>query len=100
MCRILKSDTLNFPLALIDTGKFTYQRKNIFKIDVILTIKGKNEIVPLELEIEELAANLVQIKGHLNFSRNNFEIGKGKWKSSTILKDQISIKTNLFLFKE
>ena len=30
----------------------------------------------------------------------DFEIGIGNWKNTTILKDKIKIKANIFLFKE
>ena len=39
-------------------------------------------------------------EGFLSFSRNDFEIGIGSWKNTTILKDEIKIKANIFLFKE
>ena len=55
--------------------------------------------MPLELEINHLTEDLVQIKGLLYFSRTDFKIGTGKWDTTSILKDKIIIKTNLFLFK-
>ena len=42
----------------------------------------------------------IQIKSYISFSRNDFEIGTGSWKNTTILKDEIKIKANIFLFKE
>ena len=93
-------DSYNFPVALVDTKKFSYKNENEFSLDVELTIKGKTEIVPLDIEIIHLANELIQIKTDLDFSRTLFNIGTGKWKSTAILKDKGVIKTNLFLFKQ
>ena len=93
-------DSYNFPVALVDTKKFSYKNENEFSLEVELTIKGKTEIVPLDIEIIHLANELIQIKTNLDFSRTLFNIGTGKWKSTAILKDKGVIKTNLFLFKQ
>ena len=53
-----------------------------------------------DIEVIKLASELVQIKSYISFSRNDFEIGTGSWKNTTILKDEIKIKANIFLFKE
>ena len=57
-------------------------------------------MVPLVLNVTRLAEELVQIQSELIFSRTNFEIGIGQWSNTSILKDRIIIKTNLFLFRE
>jgi polyisoprenoid-binding protein YceI len=93
-------DTKKFPLAVIDTKKFSYDNEKKLKLDAELTLKGKSEIVPLVINVTRLAEELVQIQSELVFSRSNFEIGVGKWSNTSILKDKIKIKTNLFLFKE
>ena len=93
-------DSYNFPVALVDTKKFSFKNENEFSLEVELTIKGKTEIVPLDIEIIHLANELIQIKTDLDFSRTLFNIGTGKWKSTAILKDKGVIKTNLFLFKQ
>tara|TARA_B000000441_G_C21734755_1_gene349043 strand:+ start:36 stop:611 length:576 start_codon:yes stop_codon:yes gene_type:complete len=93
-------DSYNFPVALVDTKKFSYKNENEFSLEAELTIKGKTEIVPLDIEIIHLANELIQIKTDLDFSRTLFNIGTGKWKSTAILKDKGVIKTNLFLFKQ
>jgi len=93
-------DSYNFPVALVDTKKFSYKNENEFSLEVELTIKGKTEIVPLDIEIIHLANELIQIKTDLDFSRTLFNIGTGKWQSTAILKDKGVIKTNLFLFKQ
>jgi len=89
-----------YPLAVIDTKKFSYINEKEIKLDVEFSLKGKNKILPLNIYINRLAEELVQIKSLMVFSRNEFNIGKGKWSNSVILKDKVTIKTNLFLFKE
>jgi len=93
-------DTVTFPLAVIDTKKFSYDDEKKLKIDAELTLKGKSEMVPLIIDVTRLAEELVQIQSELIFSRTNFEIGIGQWSNTSILKDKIIIKTNLFLFRE
>ena len=89
-----------YPLAIIDTKKFSYINEKEIKLDVEFSLKGKNKILPLDIYINRLAEELVQIKSLMVFSRNEFNIGSGKWSNSVILKDKVTIKTNLFLFKE
>ena len=93
-------NTQNFPIALVDTKKFSYADEKQLNLEVELTIKGSTHLVPLKLEVLHLAEELIQIKGKLNFSRTAFEIGTGKWTSTAILRDKASIETNLFLFKQ
>jgi len=93
-------DTLTFPLAVIDTKKFSYDNEKELEIEAELTLKGKSEMVPLAINVTRLADALVQIQTELIFSRTNFEIGIGQWSNTSILKDKVKIKTNLFLFKE
>ena len=89
-----------YPIALIDTKKFYYYNENSLELNVELMIKGITNTVPLILKIIPLAEELIQIKGELKFSRIAFEIGEGQWKNTSILKDEITINVNLFLFKE
>ena len=93
-------DEKKFPIALVDTRKFSYSDEKEIVIDVEFTIKGKSQIIPLTIKITQLAEEVVQIQSDLQFSRTDFEIGIGNWKNTSILKDKVKIKTNLFLFKE
>ena len=92
-------DEKRFPIALVDTRKFSYSDQKEIIIDVEFTIKGKSQIIPLRIKITQLAKEVVQIQSDLEFSRTDFEIGIGSWKNTSILKDKVRIKTNLFLFK-
>ncbi|MBD1148031.1 YceI family protein [Pelagibacterales bacterium SAG-MED31] len=89
-----------FPKAVVDTKKFSYVNETTLEMDVELTIKGKSEMVPLIINLNRLAEELVQIQTELTFSRTAFEIGIGNWKNTSILKDKVKLKTNLFLFRE
>ena len=93
-------DANQFPKAVVDTKKFSYVNETELAIDVELTIKGKSELVPLKINVKRLAEELVQIQTELIFSRTAFEIGTGKWKNTSILKDKVKLSTNLFLFRE
>ncbi len=94
-------DAKKFPSGLIDTNNFKFDYEDN-KINLIgeLTIKGKSQKIPIDIEVIKLASELVQIKSEISFSRNEFDIGTGSWKNTTILKDEIKIKANIFLFKE
>ena len=90
-----------FPLGLIDTNNFKFNYKdNIINLIGELTIKGKSQNIPIDIEIIKLASEFVQVKSEISFSRNDYKIGTGNWKNTTILKDRIKIKANIFLFKE
>ena len=93
-------DAQQFPKAVVDTKKFSYVNETEFSLDVELTIKAKSAMVPLVINLKRLAEELVQIQSELIFSRTAFEIGINNWKNTSILKDKIKLKTNLFLFKE
>ena len=94
-------DATRFPLGLIDTNnfKFNYEDNKISLIGE-LTIKGRSQKLPFDIEIIELTNELVQVKSEISFSRNKFNIGTGNWKNTTILKDNVKIRANIFLFKE
>jgi len=93
-------DSTQFPKAVIDTKKFSYDNEEEIELNVELTLKGKSEMVPLKIYIKRLAEELVQIQSELIFSRTNFEVGTGRWQNTTILKDKVKLKTNFFLFRE
>ena len=87
-------DIKNFPIALLDTKKFTFNTDKKIDLEVELTIKGITRLVPLTLEVYILADELIQIQGHFFFSRTIFQIGMNKWSSTAVLRDKIKIKTN------
>ena len=89
-----------YPIGVIDTKKFSYNNEEKLNLDIELTIKGITRLVNTELLVIRLTNDLVQIKSELKFSRNDFNIGTGNWKNTTILKDKIKINANIFLFKE
>ena len=89
-----------YPIGVIDTKKFAYNNEEKLNLDIELTIKGITRVVNTELLVIKLTNDLVQIKSELKFSRNDFNIGTGNWKNTTILKDKIKINSNIFLFKE
>ena len=93
-------DAAKFPKAVIDTKKFSYNNEEETELRVELTLKGKSEIVPLNIYVKRLAEELVQIQSELTFSRTNFDIGIGRWQNTSILKDKVKIRTNLFLFRK
>ena len=93
-------DFSNHPLGLLDTKKFSYKNEKDLKLEVELTIKGISKMVNTELKIERLTSDIVQIKGKLQFNRNDFNIGTGSWKNTSFLKNKIKIETNIFLIRE
>ena len=93
-------DANQFPKAVVDTKKFSYVNETELELQVELTLKGKSAMVPLIINVKRLAEELVQIQRELTFTRTDFKIGIGKWKNTSILKDKVILKTNLFLFRE
>ena len=93
-------DLSNYPIGVLDTKKFSYQNEEDLKLDIELTIKGISKIVETDLVVNRLSADIVQIVGKLEFNRNDFEIGTGNWKNTSILKNKIKINSSIFLFKE
>ena len=79
-------DLSNYPIGVLDTKKFSYQNEEDLKLDIELTIKGISKIVETDLVVNRLSADIVQIVGKLEFNRNDFEIGTGNWKNTSILK--------------
>ena len=93
-------DSQQFPRAVVDTKKFTYENETEIELEIELTIKGKNAMVPLKIYVSRLADELVQIRTEMIFSRTAFAIGTGNWKNTSILKDSVKLTSNLFLFRE
>ena len=93
-------DVDNYPISVLDTKKFSYSNETNLTLDIELTIKGTSKIVTTDLKILKLTNEIVQILGTLEFSRTDFNIGSGTWSNTTILKDKITINSNIFLIKE
>ena len=93
-------DAENFPKAVVDTKKFSYVNDTEIELEIELTIKGRNAMVPLKVYVSRLAEELVQIQTEMIFSRTAFNIGIENWQNTSILKDKVKLQTNLFLFKE
>ena len=93
-------NSTSYPIAVLDTKKFSYKNETNLKLDIELTIKGVSKKVETQLEIIRLSDDIVQIIGDLEFSRTKFGIGSGNWRNTTILKDNIKINSNIFLIKE
>tara|TARA_Y100000590_G_C15678114_1_gene998763 strand:+ start:1290 stop:1856 length:567 start_codon:yes stop_codon:yes gene_type:complete len=91
---------IHFPVALLDTKKFLYDNEKKLKINVELIIKNISKNIPLKIDVVPLTKDLVQIKGELEFSRNKYKIGEGRWSSTAILKDKVLVTTDLFFFKK
>ena len=85
--------------CVLDTKKFGYKNEEKILLNIEITIKGMTKSVPLELEITNFTNELVQVRGKLEFSRNDFNIGTGQWRNTTILKDNIKLEANIFLIK-
>jgi Uncharacterized conserved protein len=89
-----------FPQASAKTNKFIYNNEKNINLDLDITIKGITNTIPVSLKIIKLAKELIQIEGKLKFSRNSFKIGIDQWQNKSILKDQVVVNLNLFLFKK
>ena len=92
-------DIKNYPIALVDTKKFQYKNEKKITIEVELNIKNISQKLPVELEIINLASELVQIKGNLKFPRTSFNLGEGTWSNTTILREKVIVELDFFLFK-
>tara|TARA_Y100000768_G_C23947347_1_gene668266 strand:- start:69 stop:677 length:609 start_codon:yes stop_codon:yes gene_type:complete len=93
-------DSSNYPIAVLDTKKFSYENETNLTLSIELTIRGTSKIVDTNLIIKRLTNDIVQILGSLEFSRTDFGIGIGSWANTTILKENILIESNIFLIKE
>ena len=93
-------DLNKYPLGVIDTKSFKYENENELSLLVELTIKGISKEIAVPINVNELSRDFVQIKTEFNFSRNDYNIGIGQWSNTAILKDNITVSANIFLFKE
>ena len=93
-------DSQNYPIGVLDTKKFSYKNEEDLTLSAEFTIKGISKMVETKLKINRLTNEIVQVVGYLELSRTDFKIGTGSWKNTTILKDNIKIKSNIFLIKE
>tara|TARA_B100002052_G_C15790891_1_gene556283 strand:+ start:228 stop:836 length:609 start_codon:yes stop_codon:yes gene_type:complete len=93
-------DQVNYPIAVIDTKRFSYEDEKNLSLNIEVTIKGISKKVNTQLKIIKLTNDIVQIFGELEFNRNDFNIGVGNWKNTSILKSKIKINANIFLIKE
>ncbi len=93
-------DAYNHPISVIDTKKFTYENEKEVILEFELTIKGISNLVQAKLKIKKITNTIVQVSAVLEFSRTDFNIGIDSWSNTAILKDNINIKSDIFLIKE
>ncbi len=93
-------DVEKFPIAVIDTKNFIYNNQDKFKLEAELTIKGNSKMIPIDININNFSDDFVQILVDFQFLRSDYMIGNDVWSNTSILKDEIVIKTNIFLYKE
>ena len=93
-------DAYNYPISVIDTKKFAYENEKEVVLEIELTIKGISKLIQAELKIKRITNTIVQVSAVLEFSRTDFNIGIDSWSNTTILKDNINIKSDIFLIKE
>ena len=89
-----------YPIGVLDTKKFSYTDEVDLELNMELNIKGKSKKIKTQININRLTKDLVQIIGHFSFNRNDFKIGEGSWENTTILKNSIEVKSNIFLVRE
>ena len=89
-----------YPIGVLDTKKFSYTDEVDLELNMELNIKGKSKTIKTQININRLTKDLVQIIGHFSFNRNDFKIGEGSWENTTILKNSIEVKSNIFLVRE
>ena len=89
-----------YPIGVLDTKKFSYTDEVDLELDMEFNIKGKSKTIKTQININRLTKDLVQIIGHFSFNRNDFKIGEGSWENTTILKNSIEVKSNIFLVRE
>ena len=72
-------DAFNFPIVILDTKRFSVpESSNNLEINAELQIKNIVQNIPVTVEINHLANDLVQVKANLEFSRNSYNLGKEK----------------------
>ncbi len=89
-----------YPIGVLDTKKFSYTDEVDLELNMELNIKGKSKTIKTQININRLTKDLVQIIGDFSFNRNDFKIGEGSWENTTILKNSIEVKSNIFLVRE
>ena len=93
-------DVNQHPISVLDTKKFKYKNEEEIILDFELTIKGISRTIPFNLKIISYSDDFVQILVDFQFLRSDYMIGNDIWSNTSILKDEIVIKTNIFLYKE
>jgi len=72
---------------------------NVISPEDILKNYGA-DILRVWASASDYSEDFVQVKAITSFSRNDFNIGTGQWRNTTILKDNIKLEANIFLIKE
>ena len=88
-------DTKKFPTAMFQSTKITHLAKNNYVAEGNLNLHGVNVPVILNFTLEEYSATRAHIKGETTLSRNAFSIGKGEWKATDVIKDEVAVQFDI-----
>jgi polyisoprenoid-binding protein YceI len=84
-------DAKTFPQATFVSSAIAAAGGNQFKVNGTLTIMGKSQTVVVPVTVTQQGPTQT-FDGMLPIKRSQFGIGKGEWKDSSIVEDQIEIK--------
>lgn len=93
-------------LDVIHAPKATFKSNSITKINGSYAVKGimiihnKTEPTTVSFTLEEYSPTSLRAKGSATIKRTHFGIGKGEWKSTDEIKDDVKLEYELTAIKK
>jgi polyisoprenoid-binding protein YceI len=88
-------DAKSYPQAIFNANKFIQVANNTYSVNGDLTIRDKTLPVTLTLVLDEYSPTKFHGQGSLKIKRTQFDIGRGEWAKTDVVKDDIQVNFNL-----
>lgn len=88
-------DAKSYPQALFAANKFTQVANNTYALNGDLTIRDKTLPVTLILVLDQYSPTKFHGQGSFKIKRTQFDLGRGEWAKTDVLKDEVQVNFNL-----
>ncbi|MDR5770526.1 YceI family protein [Caballeronia sp. LP006] len=92
-------DAATYPTATFVSSAIAPAGGNQYKVTGKITIKGKSQTVTVPVTITQQGATET-FDGSLPIKRNQFDIGTGEWKDTSVVADDVVIKFHIVAAKK
>ena len=93
-------DDKHYPQAIFESSHFVKTGENLYKSLGTLTIRNQKIPATLDFKLLDYSATKARVQGTAILKRKQFNVGKGEWESTDVVKDEVMVQFTLSAVKE